>query len=325
MDLLFSSPSAMVILLALLTIVLIQILGDFNEAKTHAKAKRLLAKTKNPPRNIVSIIVEANNKSVFQTIESLEQSSYTNLEVVFVMNGRSTKLTNQLRAYQRKTKLKRVRVIAKRGGLSHTQLVKKYCTGSVVMFVQAGDLLNAHAINKAVAHFRDTAVNAVFGYNEYPVGNSLSGAISASQRIAKRAIARIITPKIMLQNTLEKGVIYRKSYVLKQSKNIPIESVYTPNLMLTTTPPRQRRAEPAGKAMLRKTLSITSFLLLAAIVVLIYVGEGYNQAVLTIRALSVLGVVFGVLAWQQAGHLNFANKVSLALITPFAILLPSKK
>jgi len=320
----FGSPSALLIFAAVLTVVALQLAGDFIEFRQHVGVKRLTSRSKTPPRSVVSVIIDAKNQSVFSTLANLELNTYKNIEVIVFYTGRSNNLLAKLRGYQRKSKFKNFRIITARRGLSQAQFVKKYSMGSIVMHLSGGDTITPEFIKENVVLFRDNKLQAVSSNTALDVNNTLKSALRTSRITLSRRYERVFAPKIVLSARLSPGVLYRKTTIINGDLvGRILTSINVSHTFLY--PAAQVSAKVNNPTHNKFTKLVISYIPLTVLLALIYLVErleGANQAVFTLRALSVLAVVFGLLAWQNSTAKSFSTKLSILLLSPFALIAP---
>lgn len=311
------SPSALILLATVLLVVFAQIFGDFKEARQYAKAKKLRAASNRSPRMLLSIVIDARSDAVFQTLENLEENSYQHLEIIVFMKSRSKRLLTELRRYQRRSQFAKFRVITAREGLTQAQFIKKYARGSLVMGLQCGDSVDARFIEKHVINFRDSSLQAVMANEGVCVGNNLKSALLVGQKTLVGYLRRVITPQMVIASRLQPAVIYRKNVVTTQKQiKQSLQIMYVDRILVTT---RDRVPKVSVQAQYSRYFPV---LVTVSAITLVGLSEGIDQAIFTLRVLTAVALVFGLLMWQRGGTIRTATKLSIALLAPFTIVWP---
>ncbi len=311
------SPSALILLATVLLVVFAQIFGDFKEARQYAKAKKLRAASNRSPRMLLSIVIDARSDAVFQTLENLEENSYQHLEIIVFMKSRSKRLLTELRRYQRRSQFAKFRVITAREGLTQAQFIKKYAHGSLVMSLQCGDSVDARFIEKHVINFRDSSLQAVMANEGVCVGNNLKSALLVGQKTLTGYLRRVTTPQLVIASRLQPAVIYRKNVVTSQKQiKQSLQIMYVDRILVTT---RDRVPKVSVQAQYSRYFPM---LVTVSAITLVGLSEGIDQAIFTLRVLTAVALVFGLLMWQRGGTIRTATKLSIALLAPFTIVWP---
>lgn len=311
------SPSALILLTTVMFIVALQILGDIKEARQHAKAKKLRATLKRSPRTVVSIVIDVCNDSVFQTLESLEQNSYQHLEIIVFVKSRSKRLLNELRSYQRRSRFTGFRVITARERLTQAQFIKKYARGSLVMSLGAGNTVDTQFITNHVIHFRSLSLQAIVANETVIMGNNLKSALRVGQKTMLGYLGRVRAPRLFLTSRLRPATIYKKKAVIsnKQGQK-PVESLYVDKILVISL-----EAGSAANAQSHQSRYAPP-LVMGITLTLVGLSEGVDQTLFTLRVMTAIALVVGLLMWQRGGAIRFTSKLSVALLTPFTILWP---
>jgi len=311
------SPSALILLATVLLVVFAQIFGDFKEARQYAKAKKLRAASNRSPRMLLSIVIDVRSDAVFQTLENLEENSYQHLEIIVFMKSRSKRLLTELRRYQRRSQFAKFRVITAREGLTQAQFIKKYAHGSLVMSLQCGDSVDARFIEKHVINFRDSSLQAVMANEGVCVGNNLKSALLVGQKTLVGYFRRVATPHLVIASRLQPAVIYRKNVVTSQKQiKQSLQIMYVDRILVTS-----QNSVSIASAQAQESRYLPLLFTVFAITI-VGLSEGVDQALFTLRVLTVVALVFGLLMWQRGGTIRTATKLSIALLAPFTIVWP---
>lgn len=310
-----ASPSAVALSTLLLTAVVLQISSDFKEAKINFNIKRQLTKLKSSPRTTVSVLIEATNDGVFETLQSLEQNEYQYFEPIIFVKSRSKNLLKNIRSYKRTSKFNKLRIITARRGLTQSQLLNKYARGSVVMSLSSGELIDTKFIKRHIALFRDNRIDIIAGNTSHKMSESLLSAMQESKNNFIKYISSNKTVKLKQTTRLLSGVLYRKntlSHDVKTSTQLDGLEVNR-SFVLTKSPQRK-------KFKSRMLTNFVPIVIITAVLFIVTYFEGKNQAVLTFRVFGFVMIATGLLAWPKDSFTNTSKKLSLALLTPFVIL-----
>ena len=311
------SPSVSLVLATVTLVLFVHIIGEINEALQNSKARKLANITDRPPRTLLSIVVEASNETIFQTLNNLKENSYRHLEIIVFVTSRSDRLLKDIRRYQRSSQFTKFRVITGREGLTQAQFIKKYTSGSLVMSLKSGDSLDACFVKDNVVHFKDPALQAVVANESVYLTNSLKTALFVGQKTLNGYLGRVFVPRLVVSSRLQPAVIYRKNVITKKKHNYqPINAIYIDRVLVTLS----EAVSVVGAKKKYRTFFPIIFIILAAS--LIGLSEGSYQVLFTLRALTAIALVFGLLMWQRGGMLRSSTKLSIVLLTPFTIVWP---
>jgi len=311
------SPSALILLATVFLVVIAQILGDLKEVRQYTKAKKLRANSSRPPRMLLSIVIDVRSDAVFQTLENLEENSYQHLEIIIFMKSRSKRLLTEIRRYQRRSEFAKFRVITAHEGLTQAQFIKKYSRGSLVMTLRGGDSVDTQFITNHVIHFRDSSLQAIMANETVSVGNNLRSALLVGQKTLLGYARRVSAPRLFLASRLHPAVLYRKNAVTSSKHDHkPLKSLYVDRILVTS---RDTVATAKKQSYQSRYLPL---LVSGFALTLVGLSEGVDQALFTLRVLTAIALVFGLLMWQRGGTIRTATKLSIALLAPFTIVWP---
>jgi glycosyltransferase involved in cell wall biosynthesis len=157
-------------------------------------------------QNKISIVTPSFNQGKFleQTICSVLQQDYSNLEYIIIDGGSSDESVPIIKKYSKHLKFWRSE---KDGG--QTDAIKaglKYCTGNIFNWVNSDDYLEKGALKLINENFQDTHINAVAGLvrvfdedRSYCVANSN---LSAEGLLAWSKNVQFVQPGVWIKRSL---------------------------------------------------------------------------------------------------------------------------
>jgi hypothetical protein len=312
----FKSPSALILGVFILSLVLGQVIGDIRETLDKIKTKKALQKYKTKSRVKLSIFVEIRNTKELNTLRSLSLSSYKNLEVIVLYKTKAKSVLRELKKLQRQKTFKMFRIINKTNRLNHLQLIKKYSTGSAVMFLPSDSLLDQGYLSKAIDELRSGRYQAVKGLILHYSPATLGQLINNVKKVFQYHLERTKNHKSMFRGWCTYGVIYKKASLLPGGEvNLKVKNVSSGIKIIKES--TNRPATTTSLALfLRK---IIPMLLIVVSFGAIGFIEGYERLKFSMLVYIVAMIITGTFMLFELGKIKL-NTLNNIISMPFVFL-----
>lgn len=323
MDILGNPPSFFVIYSLLITVGLLQISGNISSVLRHRRVRSYMKAQKSLPRTKVSIIVEATNDKIFDTLDSITTSSHRPFEVIISVKTKAKYLPTKLRSYRRRMPLLSIKIITARQGLNQAQFTAKHAKGSLVQYLQSGDLLAPNFLAEAVVMFKNKKVQIINPIVEEPMDNHIFPAMMTSKHLVRRYfIGRLSKHSAhSLIRRVKNGSIYRRNAVTTDNS----EGKHVLSMAYDTVGVQcAKRTREVRLTLYDYSYLVAKFLVKFAAMVMavaaVYLMEGFQPSINTLQAYGIIMLIVGALAVLSISRQGFVTKLSLILLAPFSWL-----
>ncbi|SRR5258708_2790884 len=158
--------TSLVILLGIINAIRMSfyfLMSDIYDVLHHRRAKRIKSVISRP---LVSVIIAAYNeeKVISQTLRSVVQSNYKNIEVIVVNDGSSDTTEQVVAGFMRTHPSEKISLINQvNSGKAHAlnNGIKTLACGEFVMSLDADSVIDSHAISNALHYFTDKKIVGV--------------------------------------------------------------------------------------------------------------------------------------------------------------------